>query len=466
MSKSPSPMARLVSGLHVPRGLLVQTAWTTAGHGLTQVVRFASTIVLTRLLAPELFGIMVLLVSLRVGIELFSDLGIGSGMIASKRTRDETFYNTAWTMQFLRGVLLGLLVLALLPLLRSIYDDPGLQEVLPALSVFLIVAGMHSMGPTIAVKELETRRIAIYDTICAVAQAALTIGVVIVSPTIWGLVSGQILGSLFAAAASYLVTPGLRYRPKLDKQAFLELFSFGKWIFLSSVVFFLSSYMDRLLLGKYVAMAMLGIYGVARSLGDVFAQFGTRMANTIVFPKVASADVRGYELRGRIAKRRLQFLALVLVGLAALIALAEPLIAIMYDQRYFDAALVLPWVALATWLGILNALKDSFALGVGKPQLGTVANIAKLLGLVALLPVAIAKAGIVGAAAATVCAELARYAVLSLVLTRERLSFARQDILATALLLGLAFALNEVGRLILPAWFTLLPFAGLAVVAP
>lgn len=463
MRKTPLSMARVVSGLHVPRGLLKQTAWTTAGHGLTQVIRFVSTIVLTRLLAPELFGIMVLLISLRVGIELFSDLGIGSGMIASKRTREEVFYNTAWTMQLLRGVLLGVLVLALLPLLRSIYDDAGLQEVLPALSVFLIVAGMHSMGPTIAVKELETRRIAIYDTFCAFIQATLTIGVVLVSPTIWGLVSGQIAGALFGAAASYLVIPGIRYRPMLDKQAFFELFSFGKWIFLSSIVFFLSSYMDRLLLGKFVAMAMLGIYGVARSLGDVFAQFGTRMANTIVFPKVAAAGVRGDDLRHRIEKRRLQFLVLVLTGLAALIALAEPLIDFMYDPRYFGAATVLPWIALATWLGILNALKDSFALGVGKPQLGTAGNLAKLFGLIALLPFAIAKAGIVGAAVASVTAEMLRYAVLSLGLLRARLSFVRQDLLASALLLALAFVLHELARLILPTFFTLTPFLGPAI---
>lgn len=445
---------RFRAGVHVPRGLLRQAGWATGGYAVTQVIRFASTIILTRLLAPELFGIMVLLTSLRVGIELFSDLGIGQSLIANPRTRDPVFYRTAWTMQLLRGVLLAGLVVALLPLLRSFYDDAALRDVLPALAVFLLVGGLHSIGPTIAVKELRTKRIAIYEMASALAQTLLTIAAVLVSPTIWGLVGGQILGALFGAALTYFVLPDVRCRPLLDRQAFRELFSFGKWIFLSSIVFFLATYLDRLLLGKLDALAMLGIYGVARALGDVFAQFGTRMANAIVFPKVAAAEVRGAALRARIAKRRLQFLALLVAGLVPLIAFAEPLIAILYDPRYAAAARVLPWIGLATWLAVVNTLKDSFALGIAKPYVGTAGNVGKLAALAALLPYGIAEAGIVGAAIATVAAEALRYIVLDGFLWRERLGFLRQDAAATLVLVGAAWLLHAAGAWLLPQWFT------------
>lgn len=460
MNKSLSSRSWLQSHLHVPRVLLLQTGWTTLGYASTQVVRLASTIILTRLLAPELFGFMVLLTSLRVGIELFTDLGIGQSVIANKRAREEVFYNTAWTLQIIRGFLLGSLVLLVLPLLESIYDDPALKGVLPALSVFLILTGTHSIAPTIATKELRTKRIAAYEIVTAVAQAALTISAVVASPTITGLIVGQIIGAIFAAIASYFILPDLRLRLGVDRASFWELISFGKWIFLSSIIFFLSGYMDRLILGTYSAMAMLGVYGVARALGDAVAQFGSRMANAIIFPKVASAEVRGLELRGRVGKRRLQFLALILCAIAALIALSQPLITILYDPRYIAAAQVLPWIGLATWLAVINTLSDSLALGVGKPRVSLIGNAVKLLALIALLPYGIQTAGIVGAAAAGVAAEVVRYAALKWGLLKERLTFLWQDLLATGILLGSSFLMHALLQTVAPSMFSFPLFGG------
>lgn len=460
MSESRSPRNWLQGHLHVPRGLLLQTGWTTIGYGATQAMRLLSTIVLTRLLAPELFGVMVLLTSLRVGIELFTDLGIGQSVIASRRTREEIFYNTAWTMQLLRGLLLGGLVLLILPLLRSFYDDAMLRDVLPVLSLMLILTSWHSIAPTIATKELRTKRIAAYEIICAIAQTALIVGSVLVSPTIIGLIVGQVLSSLFAAAASYFILTDLRLRLVLDRTAFWELISFGKWIFLSSIVFFLSSYLDRLLLGKYATLAMLGIYGIARSLGDIVAQFGTRMGNAIIFPKVASAEVRGTGLRDRVRKRRLQFLSLIMMAVAGLMAFSQPIIAILYDPRYLGAAQVLPWIALATWLAVINTVSDSLALGVGKPRVSMIGNVVKLVALGALLPYGITKAGIAGAAMAGVAAEITRYAALKWGLLADRLSFIRQDVVTTALLLGTAFLAHELMQRAAPEWFSFALFGG------
>lgn len=449
-----STVSSFLTGSAMPVGLIRQAGWTTIGYGTTQVVRLAAVVILTRLLAPELFGAMILLTSLRVGIELFTDLGIGQSVVVSRRARDEEFYNTAWTLQLLRGMALGGLTLLALPLLHAYYDDATLQRILPALSVFLVLTGLHSISPMIATKELRTKRIAAYEITNGLVQSLLVIVAVVISPTIGGLVAGHILGAIFAAVASYFILPGLRVRLAFDKSSFWELISFGKWIFISSIIFFLSGYLDRLLLAKYATLALLGIYGVARSLGDAVSQFGMRIANAIVFPKVAAASETGALLRLRIDRRRLQFMCLIVVLISLLIAGAHPLVRLLYDQRYIAASSVLPWIGIATWLAIINSLNDSFALGVSKPHISIVGNLVKLLALVLLLPFGITTAGITGAALAAVAAESARYASLSLLLHRERLSFVRQDILTGAVLLALAYSIQLLGKLIAPDVFS------------
>jgi len=81
------------------------------GFGFSQVIRLFSNILLTRLLIPEFFGIMALSQVVFQGLGLFSDLGIGQGIIRSNRADEPQFLNTAWTLQVIRGFVLFLLVL-------------------------------------------------------------------------------------------------------------------------------------------------------------------------------------------------------------------------------------------------------------------------------------------------------------------------------------------------------------------
>ena len=78
--------------------------WTIANYGLSQALRFGSNLILTRLLFPDLFGLMSLVNVIIMGLGLFSDIGVGTSIIRSKRGNDPDFLNSAWTMQVIRGV--------------------------------------------------------------------------------------------------------------------------------------------------------------------------------------------------------------------------------------------------------------------------------------------------------------------------------------------------------------------------
>src|SRR6267378_3289559 len=105
--------------------------WTVAAYGLTQLVRFATSIALTRILAPELFGTMIIVNSLRTGIDLLLDVGIGQNVIQNKNGDDPRFYNTAWTIQLLRGILVWVICLIVSAPLAKFYDAPILASILP-----------------------------------------------------------------------------------------------------------------------------------------------------------------------------------------------------------------------------------------------------------------------------------------------------------------------------------------------
>ena len=66
------------------RSVTERLGWTTGSYAVAQAFRLVNNVVLARLLAPELFGIMLIFNILRTGVELLSEIGIGHNIISNK----------------------------------------------------------------------------------------------------------------------------------------------------------------------------------------------------------------------------------------------------------------------------------------------------------------------------------------------------------------------------------------------
>jgi O-antigen/teichoic acid export membrane protein len=82
--------------------------WSLVGFGLNYAIRLGSSLVMTRLLVPQMFGVMAIAQMVLMGLAMFSDVGLTQNIIQSRRGADPIFLNTAWSVQILRGLLLWL----------------------------------------------------------------------------------------------------------------------------------------------------------------------------------------------------------------------------------------------------------------------------------------------------------------------------------------------------------------------
>src|SRR5258708_36511693 len=111
--------------------LLRGTIWTIGAYGISQVLRLVTNIFLARLLAPDIFGTMLIVYSLRTGLELISDVGIGQNIVYNKNAENPDFYNTAWSLQLIRSVVLWLVFLAAAVPIARFYQSPVLTLFVP-----------------------------------------------------------------------------------------------------------------------------------------------------------------------------------------------------------------------------------------------------------------------------------------------------------------------------------------------
>ncbi|MGF1512524.1 MAG: oligosaccharide flippase family protein [Elainellaceae cyanobacterium] len=411
-------------------------AWTFIGYGASQGLRFAGNIVLTRLLIPEYFGLMSLINTFVIGLVLFSDVGIGPSIIQNKRGNDTDFINTAWTIQVIRGFGLWICSLLIAWPVASFYEDNRLLWLIPVVSLTTIIQGFYSVSLHLMKKSLNLGKLTVFEFITQTISLSVMISWALISPNVWALVGGNIISTSIKMAWSHRLIPDLKHRFTWEPKAVQEIFSFGKWIFVSTAMTFLAAQSDRLILGKLFSFEMLGVYTVAFTLADLPSQVIKRLANQVIFPVVSQQAGRPRaELRENIAKKRFLLLLTMAFGVALLFNVGDFIILTLYDDNYRSAAWMLPLLAVGIWPMILFYLCNSILLSVGQSIYGAVGYNFKLVYMVVAVPLAYQAFGLLGAIATIALNDILPYFVAAYGLWREKLSFIRQDLLATLIMI-------------------------------
>lgn len=421
-----------------------QAGWVAAPFAVQQAVRLATNIVLTRLLAPEMFGLMLLVNTLRIGIELLSDIGIGQSVVRSAHGEDRRFLDTAWTLQILRGVLLTVTLMAAAVPLARIYGQSELTLILLAVSPIFLFTGFLSPALFLLQRNMNLRALAVYEVGGALFHSVLTIGLAAIMGSVWALVWGVVLGSLFHASLSYVVGKRMRPRFTWDSAHVREIVGFGKWIFLSTAVYFAATSTDKMYFVGALPLALVGVYSVARGFADLFGQLAQRAGTFILFPRLAALREERADAAGRLRSKRFRILALLAAGMAGAIAVSDQFILLVYDARYHGAAFMLPILLAGTWFGALASFADAMLMGCGKPAPGARANTVKFVALLILLPLAVSRGSLFDALLALVLAEASRWAALAPTIRREGFARVEDDLLLTAMMVILAVAAKAV----------------------
>jgi len=418
--------------------LLKGTIWTSAAFAVAQLLRLVTNVVLARLLAPQLFGVMQIFYSLRTGADLLTDVGMGQNIIYNKNAEEPDFYNTAWTINVIRGVLLWFLFCAVSFYVASFYQSEILRLVMPIASVTFVLGSLSSMSPFLLQKRMQYNTLTKFEISVGALSSLAPIVIAYFSPTVWALVFGSIAGTTISMIASHLILPNVRQKLFISSLYAKQILSFGKWIFASSIIYFLSTNFDRLYLAKLITFDLLGVYGVARTFSELVSGFVLRIGSNVIFPFISShSNMPRAELRVQLLPIRMKFLLLSGLGLSLFAALADLVIEILYDQRYHAASWMLPILITGAWFSILANLNDSTLLGLGKPHYSAFGNGAKFAFLIVGLTVGVSRFGILGGVVVVAAADIWRYFPLLVGQIREQFSFARQDLLTTVIVFGL-----------------------------
>lgn len=389
------------------------TLMTLGGVGFGHVLRLVSNLLLARLLFPEAFGLMAIVNMFAQGLNMFSDIGIRPAIVQHPRGGEETFLNTAWTIQIIRGIGLALCLSILAWPISKAYGEPQLLSLLPVVGINSALFALTSTAVAQLNRQLILGRQILIDLTGQVVSLVTMVLFAWVYPSVWALVFGSTASAIVTVALSHLALPGIRHRLCWDEQSRKELFGFGRWITMSTAFTFLQLQADRLILSTFTSMALIGVYSVASNLSQVAVMVGGKLTGSVLFPLYATW---GREDKGRLGRQlyraRIRVLALFLIPPCLLVALGPPIIDLLYDDRYREAGAMLSLLSLAVVPQVITMTADPVLLAVGDSYRHMVLTIAR--GFLSLVCMAIGGYldGVHGLIIGSIVANLAQYPFL------------------------------------------------------
>lgn len=336
-------------------------------------LRLVSTVVLTRLLDPEIYGVFAVVMVYLYLLEMFSDLGVRTLILTKEDGVSDRFVRTCWTVMILRGgvvagasCLIGL-VIGLLQM-RGVFapDSSYAEAVLPwaiaALGGTSLMFACQTPMRFMQERDMRFGRVTGIDVAANVFALVVTIALAFYLRSIWALVLGQVIKALFYVPLTFVVFPGMRLRPSFNREDFDILIGRGKWIVGHSILTAIAQSADRLLLGLVMSSSTFGFYFIARQLVDMVAQFLNAVNAQVgmqVFTHIGQSEPADF--RRNYYRYRLFFDALAGLSAGGLIVVVPLLVSIMFDDRYGDVAPIVQILAPGILLTGMLLLRSAYS---------------------------------------------------------------------------------------------------------
>jgi O-antigen/teichoic acid export membrane protein len=366
---------------------------TLGAHVLTQLIRFAGNLILTRLLVPEAFGVMLVSIVVWMGLTLFTDVGLRQVVIRSSRAGDPVFLNTVWTLQILQGLLIATLLVATAGVLSvatsmgliphgSTFSSPDVPWVLAALAVPALLQSLESTKMSVASRNLQVSRISAIELGCQVVALGVTVTFARTIGGVTALVAGAFASSICRTLATHLVFDGHRNRLCYDAPSAKEVLTFGAPIILTSCMGFIVSNGDKLALGWVLPAQAMGAYAIAVLLVSTFHDAAGKLISQVMYPAISRAVSHDPgSLRASYLRVRATADAGCLIVGGLLVSLGDRVVALLYDGRYAEAGTYVGILGLSL-VGIRYRVLNAVFLTIGRPRLQLYEQISQLTVLV------------------------------------------------------------------------------------
>jgi len=349
---------------------------------LTNLVRIVSTVCLSRLLSPAVYGVTGMIVSIFYVINMLSDVGFQAYIVRHERSEEPDFINAVWAIHVGRGGALAFIAILLAWPLALLLGKPEVAAPLAVASLVFLIDGQASLNQFRALREGRVQRFALMDLVISVSQVIAAIALAVFIRNVWAIVGSMLIASVVRVWMSYALFPSDRRRFRPDRDVAADLWRFSRVIAASSALTLVITQVDKLALSRILPLSQFGTYIIASTLAAAPTAFAFNYASSIVYPAGAAASRAGTSIKQAYYRCWGRFFYFYAFCGGGLIGGADFLIRLLYDPRYLPAIRYLNILAIGTAMTMVTRSMHDLLVATGRPRASVELNLVRLVWLV------------------------------------------------------------------------------------
>ena len=370
-----------------------------AAYGVEHLMRLVRNIILARLLAPEDFGLMAIVLATSSALDALTEIGVKEAVIQNPRGQEPAYLSGAWWLALLRASCIYLLAFAAAPWIARFYENPSLVSLVRVAFLSALFTGAISPRAYVAIKQMNFAHWIMINNLGGICGILTAIGAALVMRNVWALVIGFVAEGAARFLLSYIICP---FRPKtgIDRDAWQGLFRYAFGMLGLPILTFIFLRSDIFVVGKLRSHAELGLYSMAATLAYTPCFLLNRLIKETtmpVFSKVQHDPARINQMLLRVTAM-IAFLGLPAVFFVGLYG--ADLLRIVYGSPY--AAVGVPF-AIIFASALMSTSSEPIAtvyFAIGRPELHRLFTGIRAMAMLVLIFPAVKYFGLIGGALA------------------------------------------------------------------
>ena len=297
--------------------VIVNFLWRFAERCGAQIIQFIVSIVLARILAPEAYGTIALVLVFSQILQVFVDSGLGNALIQKKDADDLDFSSVFWFNAVWCLVLYGIMFFCA-PLIAHFYNDVSLTSIVRVLCLMVIVSGLKNVQQAYVSRTMQFKRFFWATLGGTMASAVAGIGLALLGCGVWALVAQKLVNLVIDTTVLWFT---VKWRPKFmfSLVRLKGLFSYGWKLLISALLDTVYNNLRQLIIGKYYTKEDLAFY----NQGELFPKAIVGNINTaidsVLLPTMSKEQddpARVKQMTRRAIKTSTYIMAPLMMGLA------------------------------------------------------------------------------------------------------------------------------------------------------
>ena len=344
--------------------------WLAAGKLAGQIVTWAVTIYVIRILTPEDYGLMAMAMVVIGFLSLFDELGMGAALI-QQETLDDRRVAQVFGLVIIINFSAFALLIAISPLIAGFFNEPRLIDITWVLALQFPLLAAQIIPDAMLRRRMQFRKKSMVNFVAMIAGSFVTLGLAIAGHGVWALILGSVV-TVLIKTIGFIVVARYFCLPSFNFTGLGRVVKFGTRVTGAHALWFIYSQADIFLVGRVLGKEMLGYYSVAMHLASLPMTKLGALVNEVSFVGFSRIQSEAKEVSRQFLKATKAITVFAFPVFFGISSVAPEIVSSVLGDTWSLSAEPLQILSLVIPLRMLDLVIPTALLGTGRADVGVI----------------------------------------------------------------------------------------------